>query len=116
MDDPTNPPEYEKEIPRAPHDPGARAATGARGSSRLVARATVPAGGRRSRARSGTPRRLGAAFTHPARSPLPSEPVTDRPAHHELQVVAHQPGQLFGEQRHAPRAPLPDSSTAHSGS
>src|SRR5215470_14484490 len=35
---------------------------------------------------------------------FPSEPVTDRPAHDQLEVAALQPGQLFGEQRHA-RAP-----------
>src|SRR5215813_72673 len=37
---------------------------------------------------------------------FPSEPVTDRPAHDQLEVAALQPGQLFGEQRDArtPRA------------
>src|SRR5512143_3926706 len=36
----------------------------------------------------------------------PSQPVTDGPAHDQLEVAALQPGQLFGEQRHAltPRA------------
>src|ERR1700693_5152768 len=37
---------------------------------------------------------------------LPSQPVTDRPAHDHFEVAALQPGQLFREQRHAltPRA------------
>src|SRR5512143_2827013 len=37
---------------------------------------------------------------------FPAEPVTDGPAHDQLEVAALQPGQLFGEQRHAltPRA------------
>src|SRR5262245_64052298 len=37
---------------------------------------------------------------------FPSEPVTDRSAHDQLEVGALQPGQLFREQRHAltPRA------------
>src|SRR5215470_556723 len=37
---------------------------------------------------------------------FPAEPVTDRSAHDQLEVAALQPGQLFGEQRHAltPRA------------
>src|SRR3954468_13130886 len=37
---------------------------------------------------------------------LPSQPVTDGPAHDQLEVAALQPGQLFREQRHAlaPRA------------
>src|SRR5260370_18801790 len=37
---------------------------------------------------------------------FPSQPVTDSPAHYQLEVAALQPGQLFGEQRHAltPRA------------
>src|SRR5262245_47571531 len=37
---------------------------------------------------------------------FPSQPVTDSPAHDLLEVAALQPGQLFGEQRHAltPRA------------
>src|SRR2546423_13394104 len=37
---------------------------------------------------------------------LPSQPVTDSPAHDQFEVVALQPGQLFREQRHAltPRA------------
>src|SRR5215475_14210178 len=37
---------------------------------------------------------------------LPSQPVTDSPAHDQLAVAALQPGQLFREQRHAltPRA------------
>src|SRR5512144_2117709 len=37
---------------------------------------------------------------------FPSQPVTDRPAHHQFEVTALQPGQLFREQRHAltPRA------------
>src|SRR5678815_2692589 len=37
---------------------------------------------------------------------FPSEPVTDGPAHDQLEVAALQPGQLFCEQRHAltPRA------------
>src|SRR5439155_25758964 len=37
---------------------------------------------------------------------FPSEPVTDGPAHDQLEVAALQPGQLFREQRHAltPRA------------
>src|SRR5260370_615764 len=37
---------------------------------------------------------------------FPSQPVTDSPAHYQLEVAALQPGQLFREQRHAltPRA------------
>src|SRR5688572_33132644 len=37
---------------------------------------------------------------------FPSQPVTDGPAHHQFEVAALQPGQLFREQRHAltPRA------------
>src|SRR5439155_24935349 len=37
---------------------------------------------------------------------FPSQPVTDGPAHYQLEVAALQPGQLFREQRHAltPRA------------
>src|SRR2546430_4557378 len=37
---------------------------------------------------------------------FPSQPVTDSPAHDQFEVAALQPGQLFGEQRHAltPRA------------
>src|SRR2546429_6959607 len=37
---------------------------------------------------------------------FPSQPVTDSPAHYQFEVAALQPGQLFGEQRHAltPRA------------
>src|SRR2546425_324188 len=37
---------------------------------------------------------------------FPSQPVTDSPAHDQLEVAALQPGQLFREQRHAltPRA------------
>src|SRR4030081_2666580 len=37
---------------------------------------------------------------------FPSQPVTDRPAHDQFEVAALQPGQLFGEPRHAltPRA------------
>src|SRR2546428_13305092 len=37
---------------------------------------------------------------------FPSQPVTDRPAHDQLELAALQPGQLFREQRHAltPRA------------
>src|SRR5678815_2522594 len=37
---------------------------------------------------------------------FPSQPVTDGPAHDQLEVAALQPGQLFREQRHAlaPRA------------
>src|SRR6476660_9285239 len=37
---------------------------------------------------------------------FPSEPVTDGPAHDQLEVAALQPGQLFREQGHArtPRA------------
>src|SRR6266566_2929335 len=37
---------------------------------------------------------------------FPSQPVTDGPAHYQFEVAALQPGQLFGEQRHAltPRA------------
>src|SRR5256885_16970662 len=37
---------------------------------------------------------------------FPSQPVTDGPAHDQLEVAALQPGQLFGEQRNAltPRA------------
>src|SRR6266566_4742996 len=37
---------------------------------------------------------------------FPSEPVTDSPAHYQLEVAALQPGQLLREQRHArtPRA------------
>src|SRR5438046_4020329 len=37
---------------------------------------------------------------------FPPQPVTDGPAHYQFEVVALQPGQLFGEQRHAltPRA------------
>src|SRR6059036_3540879 len=37
---------------------------------------------------------------------LPSQPVTDGPAHDQLEVAALQPGQLFREQGHAltPRA------------
>src|SRR4029434_8241996 len=37
---------------------------------------------------------------------LPSQPVTDSPAHDQFEVAALQPGQLFREQRHAltPRA------------
>src|SRR5262249_45497095 len=37
---------------------------------------------------------------------FPSQPVTDRPTHHQLEVAALQPGQLFREQRDArtPRA------------
>src|SRR5215813_5728266 len=40
---------------------------------------------------------------------FPSEPITDSPAHHQLEVAALQPGQLFREQRHArtPRARHP---------
>src|SRR2546425_1362102 len=32
---------------------------------------------------------------------FPSQPVTDSPAHDQFEVAALQPGQLFGEQRHA---------------
>src|SRR2546422_11540519 len=37
---------------------------------------------------------------------FPSQPVTGGPAHDQFEVAALQPGQLFGEQRHAltPRA------------
>src|SRR5438093_10826442 len=37
---------------------------------------------------------------------FPSQPVTDSPAHDQFEVASLQPGQLFGEQRHAltPRA------------
>src|SRR5258706_2302625 len=37
---------------------------------------------------------------------FPSQPVTDSPAHYQLEVAALHPGQLFREQRHAltPRA------------
>src|SRR5438093_9040696 len=37
---------------------------------------------------------------------FPSQPVTDSPAHYQLEVAALQPGQLLREQRHArtPRA------------
>src|SRR6185295_3206799 len=37
---------------------------------------------------------------------LPAEPITDGPAHDQLEIAALQPGQLFREQRHAltPRA------------
>src|SRR3989441_1331854 len=37
---------------------------------------------------------------------FPSQPVTDSPAHDQLEIAALQPGQLFREQRHAltPRA------------
>src|SRR3954464_15474929 len=37
---------------------------------------------------------------------FPSQPVTDSPAHDQFEVAALEPGQLFGEQRHAlaPRA------------
>src|SRR2546426_940909 len=37
---------------------------------------------------------------------FPSQPVTDSPAHDQLEVAALQPGQLFREQRHplTPRA------------
>src|SRR5215471_491950 len=46
------------------------------------------------------------AMTSPPFLSFPSEPVTDGPAHDQLEVAALQPGQLFGEQRHAltPRA------------
>src|SRR5438874_13842339 len=37
---------------------------------------------------------------------FPSQPITDSPAHDQVEVAALQPGQLFREQRHAltPRA------------
>src|SRR5438309_10468852 len=37
---------------------------------------------------------------------FPSQPVTGGPAHYQFEVASRQPGQLFGEQRHAltPRA------------
>src|ERR1041384_5249836 len=48
----------------------------------------------------------GRAMSSPPLLSFPSEPVTDRAAHDQLEVAALQPGQLFGEQRHAltPRA------------
>src|SRR5262245_19393544 len=46
------------------------------------------------------------AMTSPPWLLFPSEPVTDRPAHDQLEIAALQPGQLFREQRYArtPRA------------
>src|SRR5499425_3953041 len=46
------------------------------------------------------------AMTSPPFLSFPSEPVTDSPAHDQLEVAALKPGQLFREQRDAltPRA------------
>src|SRR5215467_3876308 len=50
--------------------------------------------------------RKGSETQARSRSPLPIQPVTDRTAHHQLEVAALEPRQLLGEQRDAlaPRA------------